>query len=287
MIELVIEQRRRDLGGFEVGRVLPHAQRRMVGPFIFFDHLGPISFARGIPREVDVRPHPHIGLATVTYLLAGEIMHRDSLGSEQAVRPGEMNWMIAGSGITHSERFERARAEGGPMHGLQSWVALPREHEEMAPAFAHFDSSSLPAFEADGTAMRLLAGEAFGVRCGVRTLSPLFYIHWELAQGAIGALPSQYAERAAYIVCGEIESSGRRFVAGQMLLFARGAPAQVRALVPSVVMALGGEPLGERFIDWNFVSSSRERIEQAKADWRAGRMRLPIHDSEERIPLPQ
>ncbi|HUK01019.1 MAG TPA: pirin family protein [Steroidobacteraceae bacterium] len=286
MIELVIEQRRRDLGGFEVGRVLPHAGRRMVGPFIFFDHFGPMTFARGISRDVDVRPHPHIGLATVTYLFAGEIMHRDSVESEQAIIPGEMNWMIAGSGITHSERFERARAEGGPMHGLQSWVALPREHEETTPAFAHFDRDDLPAFEADGMRLRLLAGEAFGVKSGVHTLSPLFYIHWQLAAGASVILPAQYSERAIYIVSGEIETDGQRFRAGQMPVFSKSAPAEVRAVVPSVVMGLGGEPVGERFIEWNFVSSSQERIEQAKADWRAGRMRLPIHDTEERIPLP-
>ena len=286
MIELVIEQRRRDLGGFEVGRVLPHAGRRMVGPFIFFDHFGPMTFARGISRDVDVRPHPHIGLATVTYLFAGEIMHRDSVESEQAIIPGEMNWMIAGSGITHSERFERARAEGGPMHGLQSWVALPREHEETTPAFSHFDRDDLPAFEADGMRLRLLAGEAFGVKSGVHTLSPLFYIHWQLAAGASVILPAQYSERAIYIVSGEIETDGQRFRAGQMPVFSKSAPAEVRAVVPSVVMGLGGEPVGERFIEWNFVSSSQERIEQAKADWRAGRMRLPIHDTEERIPLP-
>jgi len=286
MIELVIEQRRRDLGGFEVGRVLPHAGRRMVGPFIFFDHFGPMTFARGISRDVDVRPHPHIGLATVTYLFAGEIMHRDSVESEQAIIPGEMNWMIAGSGITHSERFERARTEGGPMHGLQSWVALPREHEETTPAFAHFDRDDLPAFEADGMRLRLLAGEAFGVKSGVHTLSPLFYIHWQLAAGASVILPAQYSERAIYIVSGEIETDGQRFRAGQMPVFSKSAPAEVRAVVPSVVMGLGGEPVGERFIEWNFVSSSQERIEQAKADWRAGRMRLPIHDTEERIPLP-
>ena len=286
MIELVIEQRRRDLGGFEVGRVLPHAGRRMVGPFIFFDHFGPMTFARGVSRDVDVRPHPHIGLATVTYLFAGEIMHRDSVESEQAIIPGEMNWMIAGSGITHSERFERARTEGGPMHGLQSWVALPREHEETTPAFAHFDRDDLPAFEADGMRLRLLAGEAFGVKSGVHTLSPLFYIHWQLAAGASVILPAQYSERAIYIVSGEIETDGQRFRAGQMPVFSKSAPAEVRAVVPSVVMGLGGEPVGERFIEWNFVSSSQERIEQAKADWRAGRMRLPIHDTEERIPLP-
>ena len=164
MIERVIEQRRRDLGGFEVGRVLPVAPRRMVGPFIFFDHMGPVDFQPGIPRTVDVRPHPHIGLSTVTYLLAGEIMHRDSVGSEQPIRPGEVNWMTAGRGITHSERFERARLEGGAMHGLQAWVALPDAHEEAEPAFTHFDATALPSLEADGLRAHVLAGHAFGLR---------------------------------------------------------------------------------------------------------------------------
>ena len=161
MLEFVLEQRRRDLGGFEVGRVLPSAQRRMVGPFIFFDHMGPVDFAPGIPRSVDVRPHPHIGLATVTYLFEGEIMHRDSVASEQPIRPGEVNWMTAGAGITHSERFERARAEGGPMHGIQAWVALPQGQEEIAPAFAHHAASDLPTYEGDGLWARLIAGAAF------------------------------------------------------------------------------------------------------------------------------
>jgi len=169
MPDLVIEQRRRDLGGFEVGRVLPHAARRMVGPFIFFDHIGPVNFPPGIPRNVDVRPHPHIGLATVTYLFDGEIMHRDSVGSEQAIRPGEVNWMIAGRGITHSERFEQARAMGGPMHGIQAWVALPNEYEETDPLFAHHSAAELETHQDGGAWLRLIAGEAFGAKSGVRT----------------------------------------------------------------------------------------------------------------------
>src|SRR5215472_7451335 len=172
MIDLIIEPRRRDLGGFEVGRVLPFAQRRMVGPFIFFDHMGPVEFARGIPRTVDVRPHPHIGLSTITYLFEGEIMQRDSLGTEQAIRPGEVNWMIAGSGITHSERFEKARAEGGRMHGIQAWVALPTEREDTEPSFAHHGKSDLPVIEAAGSVIRVIAGEAFGARARVITHSP-------------------------------------------------------------------------------------------------------------------
>jgi hypothetical protein len=286
MIELVIDQRRRDLGGFEVGRVLPAVARRMVGPFVFFDHMGPIDFAPGIPRSVDVRPHPHIGLSTVTYLFDGEIMHRDSLGSELPIRPGEVNWMTAGRGITHSERFERARLEGGRLHGIQAWVALPRELEEIEPAFAHHDASDLPTYEADGLWARLVAGAAFGAEAGVRTHSPLFYVHWNLAAGARAQLGAEYPERAAYVATGAVEVDGQRFEAGKMLVFAPGRPVPFTAIEPATVMLLGGEPLGPRFIDWNFVSSSRERIEQAKADWRAGRMKLPIHDTDEFTPLP-
>ena len=281
----VIDQRRRDLGGFEVGRVLPFTRRHMVGPFIFFDHIGPVTFAPGIPRSVDVRPHPHIGLATVTYLFAGEIMHRDSVGVQQAIQPNEVNWMIAGRGITHSERFEKARAAGGLMHGIQAWVALPKEHEETAPSFGHFGPESLPVNEDGGVRTRLLAGSAFGLTSGVTTHSPLFYAHWELQPGARVALPGDYSERAVYIAAGEVEAQGRRFGAGKMLVYNRGEDTTLTAVQSSTVMALGGEPVGERFIEWNFVSSSRERIEQAKADWRAGRMKLPYLDNQEYIPL--
>jgi redox-sensitive bicupin YhaK (pirin superfamily) len=287
MIELVIEQRRRDLGGFEVGRVLPFAQRRMVGPFIFFDHMGPVDFAPGIPRSVDVRPHPHIGLATVTYLFDGEIMHRDSVGSEQAIVPGEVNWMSAGHGITHSERFERARAQGGRTDGIQAWVALPVEDEESEPAFFHHGASDLPTYESGGLWARLVAGEAFGAKAAVRTRSPLFYVHWRLAAGAQAQLPAQYPERAAYIAHGAVEVEGQVHAAGRMLVFAKGGPVLFTALQPSVVMLLGGEPVGERFIEWNFVSSSKDRIAQAKSDWRAGRMKLPDLDHDEFIPLPE
>jgi hypothetical protein len=286
MIELVIDQRRRDLGGFEVGRVLPYARRRMVGPFVFFDHMGPVDFPPGIPRSVDVRPHPHIGLATLTYLFDGEIMHRDSVGSEQAIRPGEVNWMIAGRGVTHSERFERARREGGRMHGIQAWVALPREHEEIEPGFEHHGSEALPAFESAGLRARLVAGEAFGTGSPVPTCSPLFYAHWTLAAGARAELEARYPERAAYVASGSVEIAGQVFREGQMPVFAPGLPVLITAVQPAVVMVLGGEPVGERFIDWNFVSSSKDRIAQAKADWRAGRMKLPRNDDAELIPLP-
>jgi redox-sensitive bicupin YhaK (pirin superfamily) len=285
MIELVIEQRRRDLGGFEVGRVLPHAKRRMVGPFIFFDHMGPVDFPPGIPRTVDVRPHPHIGLATVTYLFEGEIMHRDSLGCEQAIRPFEVNWMTAGRGITHSERFERARREGGHLNGIQAWVALPKEHEEVEPSFAHHAGADLPKSDDDGVSLRLVAGEMAGLGAAVKTHSPLFYAHCVLAAGSRVQLPREYAERAAYVASGSIEADGRTFTEGQMPVFGAG-DATVKAITPAIVMLLGGEPLGERFIEWNFVSSSRDRIEQAKSDWRAGRMKLPDLDDQEFIPLP-
>jgi len=286
MIELVIDQRWRDIGSFEVGRVLPFAKRRMVGPFIFLDHMGPVDLPKGLAREADVRPHPHIGLATVTYLFAGEIMHRDSTGVEQAIRPGEMNWMIAGSGITHSERFEQARREGGPMHAIQSWVALPNGEEEAAPAFAHHEGADLPVHHDGGVWLRLLAGEAFGLRAAVKTHSPLFYAHVALESGACIALPHEYAERAAFVISGAAEADGRAIAATQMAVFSSGAQALVQATAPSVLMLLGGAPVGERFIEWNFVSSSKERIAQAKANWRAGRMKLPDLDNAEFTPLP-
>ena len=266
--------------------MLPSAPRRMVGPFIFFDHLGPVDLPKGLAREADVRPHPHIGLATVTYVFAGEIMHRDSLGMEQPIRAGEVNWMTAGSGITHSERFERARREGGPMHAIQSWVALPGGEEEVAPTFAHHEGVDLPTHRDGGVWLRLLAGEAYGLRAAVKTHSPLFYLHTTLEPQARIALPATYAERAVYVVSGSIEAGGQRIPAQHMAVFAAGGEPVVQATTPSVLMLLGGAPVGERFIEWNFVSSSLERIAQAKADWRAGRMKLPDLDHEEFIPLP-
>ena len=286
MLDLVIDQRARDLGGFQVGRVLPSARRRMIGPFVFFDHMGPVDFPRGLPRSVDVRPHPHIGLSTITYLFDGEIMHRDSVGSEQPIRPGDVNWMTAGRGITHSERFEQARAHGGLMHGIQAWVALPREDEEIEPSFAHHAAEDLPTFDADGVWTRLIAGEAFGARTKVRIHSPMLYAHWRLAAGARAQFPPQYSERAAFVAAGTVEVAGQAFGAGQMLVLTPGKTVAFAAQTAADIMLLGGEPLGERFIEWNFVSSSRERIEQAKADWRAGRMKLPDSDNGEFIPLP-
>ncbi len=286
MIELIIDQRRRSLGGFEVGRVLPFAKRRMVGPFIFFDHMGPTEFPPGIPSDVDVRPHPHIGLATITYLFEGEIMHRDSVGSEQPIVPGEVNWMTSGRGITHSERFERARREGGPLNGIQAWVALPVEDEETDPSFVHYGRENLPTFDEDGVQGRLIAGEALGLKARVKTHSPLFYLHWELQPGARIDVPAEYPEQAVYIVSGAARLDKTRLGPGQMAVLTPGEAAHLVAEESSVVMALGGEPVGPRFIEWNFVSSSKDRIEQAKADWRAGRMKLPNLDHEEWIPLP-
>jgi redox-sensitive bicupin YhaK (pirin superfamily) len=289
MIELVIDARRRDLGGFEVGRVLPFARRRMVGPFAFFDHMGPVEMPAGVPRSTDVRTHPHIGLATVTYLFNGEMRHQDSLGSDQPIRPAEVNLMTAGRGITHSERFDGPlRDHGGTMHGIQAWVALPEALEEMAPAFAHnAGDADLPFYESGGMKARLIAGEAFGAKAKVKTHSPMFYVHWELDAGAVTSLPAEYPDRAAYVAAGAVEVDGQRFEAGHMLVFQPGETIVFKALEPAIVMLLGGEPLGERHVWWNFVSSSRERIEQAKADWKAGRFKLPPHDHDDVIPLPE
>jgi hypothetical protein len=287
MIELVIEAKPHDLGGFSVGRVLPFARHRMVGPFAFFDHFGPVHFAPGLPRQADVRPHPHIGLSTVTYLFEGEITHRDSLGSEIAIAPGELNWMTAGRGITHSERFDTLRRTGGDMQGIQAWVALPDGAEEIEPAFAHFGAGDLPTYESpDGLWARLIVGEAFGARAAVKTHSPIFYVHWRLKAGATAPLPAEYSERAAFIASGQVEIDARSFDAGRMIVFAAGEPVLFTAITDAEIMLLGGEPVGPRFVEWNFVSSSKERIEQAKADWRAGRMKLPDLDHDEFIPLP-
>jgi redox-sensitive bicupin YhaK (pirin superfamily) len=288
MLDLVIEARRRDLGGFTVGRILPFWQRRMVGPFIFFDHMGPLTLPPNVPRSTDVRPHPHIGLSTVTYLFEGEITHRDSLGVEQVIRPNEVNWMVSGKGISHSERFDGPiRRTGGPMHGLQAWVALPEDAEEDEPAFAHYGQESLPTFNDVGVSSRLIAGSAYGMSNEVKTHSPLFYLHSELAAGAKMGLPRGHAERAAYVARGRVEVDGQQYQSGQMLVFSRDDDPVVTAVEPSTVMMLGGEPLGPRHIWWNFVSSRQERIDQAKADWQAGRFKLPLNDNQEFIPLPE
>ncbi len=285
MIELVIEARKKDLGGFEVGRLLPFAQKRMVGPFLFLDHMGPAEFAAG--QGVDVRPHPHIGLSTVTYLFEGEIIHRDSEGFHQSIRPGEVNWMTAGRGIVHSERTHPLRREmGAALHGMQAWIALPTEAEEIEPGFEHYPGRDMPAYEGDGLYARLIAGEAYGAKSNVKTSSPLFYVHWEMAAGVKSAAPKGYSERAAYVVKGSVEIDGQKLEAGQMAVFGKHAPGVVTAQEASTLMLLGGEPVGPRHIWWNFVHSSKDRIEEAKADWKAGRFPLPRGDDHEFIPLP-
>jgi redox-sensitive bicupin YhaK (pirin superfamily) len=286
MLDFVLKEHRKSLGLFEVGRVLPQVKRRMVGPFIFFDHMGPVDFAPGIPREMDVRPHPHIGLATVTYLFDGEITHRDSTGVEIGIAPGEVNWMVAGQGITHSERFEALRRHGGRMDGIQTWVALPTEHEETAPSFTHTTARQITSFTDKGLTGRLIAGQAYGVKADVATFSPMFYAHLLLADGTACELPPEYPERAAYVASGQVSYDGQTYGVGEMLVFRPGPTGALRAIGEASLMLLGGTPVGERYIEWNFVSSSRERIEQAKADWRAGRMKLPDLDNAEFIPLP-
>jgi redox-sensitive bicupin YhaK (pirin superfamily) len=286
MIDRVIEQRRRGIGGgMEIGRVLPFVQHGMVGPYIFFDHIGPLDLAPGVDRSIDVRPHPHIGLSTVTYLFAGETMHRDSLGYEQAIRPREVNWMTAGRGITHSERFERARAQGDHLHGIQAWVALPTEHEETAPSFSHHAGDELPQWSEGGVHGQLIAGSAYGLTASTAIHSPQFCAHLSMAPGATAEVPGGHAERAVYIATGAVELGGVSFGAGRMLVLGARA-SRLRAVEPTAVMVLGGEPLGERFIYWNFVSSSKDRLAQAAADWKAGRMKLPDADNTEFTPLP-
>ena len=287
MLDMVIEARRRSLGALEVGRVLPFAKRRMVGRFIFFDHMGPLDLPPDVPRDADVRPHPHIGLSTVTYLFEGEITHRDSLGVEQIIVPGEVNWMTSGAGISHSERFDGLRAAGGPLHGLQAWVAMPEAEEESAPAFAHYGQDALPVFRDNGVEARLIAGSAYGLTNGVKTHSPMFYLHVEVAAGGKLGLPDGHAERGAYVVRGSVEFDGHAYESGALLIFQRGSAPTLVARDAATVMLLGGEPLGPRHIWWNFVSSRKERIEQAKADWQAGRFKLPAHDDQEFIPLPE
>lgn len=285
-VELLIPARERDLGGFSVGRVLPFARRRMVGPFIFFDHLGPLQLPAPVSRSYDVRPHPHIGLATVTYLFEGEITHRDSLGIEQVIRPGEVNWMTAGRGISHSERFDGMRHQGGSLHALQAWVALPEANEEVEPAFEHCGSADLQVVEMAGARIRVIAGEAFGAVSRVRTLSPLVYAHLELDAGAAIGLPSDMPERAAYVVAGVVDLDGQGLPARTMAVLAPGSRPLVQARSAATVMLLGGTRLGERHVWWNFVSSRPARIEQAKVDWSEGRIALPPGDRDEFIPLP-
>lgn len=286
MIERIIEGRRRDLGdGFVVARVLPAPFRRTVGPFIFFDHFGPVGYAPG--KGFDVRPHPHINLATVTYLFEGEIMHHDSLGYHQAIQPGAVNWMTAGRGIVHSERSSDAvRAGGQTMHGIQAWVALPDDAEEVEPSFHHHPADSLPTITLDGARRTLIAGSAFHATSPVRTYSPMFYVDVDAEVGASVALPDEHEERAVYIATGAIELGGERYEAGRMLAVEPGVQAAWKAVGPARVMMLGGAPVGERHLWWNFVSSRPERIEQAKADWAAQRFGT-VPGETDFIPLPE
>lgn len=286
-VALVVEPGVKDLGGFRVRRALPTARRRMVGPFIFFDHMGPVQFAPG--EGIDVRPHPHIGLATLTYLVSGSIMHRDTLGSAERIVPGAVNWMTAGRGIAHSERTDgSARASGQVMQGIQSWVALPRADEETAPGFHHYAAESLPMLSEAGLEARLIAGEVFGLSSPVRTFSSLFYLDAELGAGATMPLPADYPERAVYLLEGEVEIAGEAFTAVRLLVFRPGDPISLRARSGARLLALGGEPMeGPRHIWWNFVSSSKERIEQAKADWKSGHFGRIPGDEQEFIPLPE
>ncbi len=286
-IELVVTARPRDLGGFSVGRVLPSMQRRLVGPFIFFDHMTRHEQAPG--HGMDVRPHPHIGLATVTYLFDGEIVHRDSLGSRQAIVPGDVNWMSAGRGIVHSERSgDDRRKVGGVMHGIQSWVAHPNPHEETAPRFEHHPGATIPLVERPGARLRVLAGHAYGARAPVGVRSPTLYVHAELEDGAELELTDEHEERAAYVVEGELGCDAQACGPGSMLIFRRDAKATLRARGASRVMLLGGASMeGERHIFWNFVSSSTDRIERAKDEWKRGAFPKVPGDETEFIPLPE
>jgi redox-sensitive bicupin YhaK (pirin superfamily) len=286
-VERIFAPRTHDLGGFTVGRVLPYVERRMVGPFIFLDHMGPASMGAG--QNIDVRPHPHIGLSTLTYLFEGELFHRDNLGNAVEIRPGAVNWMTAGRGIAHSERTgPEDRNRPHKMHGLQNWVALPLKDEETAPEFIHYEAEAIPALSSDGAEMRIIAGEAYGKRSPVRTYSPLFYVDVRLEAGASLALPNAYADQALYVIEGAIETDGTTVGSHNMVVFNKKAKSAIKATSASHVVLLGGEPYDEpRHIWWNFVSSSKDRIEEAKEDWKAGRFARIPGDDKEFIPLPE
>jgi hypothetical protein len=283
----VIAPKPRDLGdNFLVRRALPAIEKRMVGPFIFWDEFGPGRFEVG--KGLDVRPHPHINLATVTYLFEGEIFHRDTLGSAQAIRPGDVNWMNAGRGIAHSERTApELRKTGSPIAGIQSWVALPEAHEESAPFFKHHAAAELPLIEEGGKAVRIIAGALFGERAPVQTYSDLFYADVQLAAGAALPLDAEHEERGLYTVSGEIEIAGDLFAPNQLLVFRPGDRITIAANTPARFMLLGGAPLGPRYMWWNFVSSRKERIDQAKEDWKAGKFGVVPGDETEFIALPE
>jgi redox-sensitive bicupin YhaK (pirin superfamily) len=285
-IELVVEGRPRDLGSFVVRRMLPSEQRRLVGPFIFYDHVDRVVMPPG--QGFDVRPHPHISLATITYLLEGEFVHRDSLGSVQVIRPGDVNWMIAGRGVVHSERTSpEVRARGGALHAVQSWVALPLAHEETEPRFEHHPSSTIPRIVRRGAVLRVIAGTAYGAQAPTGVLSPTLYVHAKLDAGAVLPIDDEHEQRGVYVAHGTVECQGRSFSPGQLVLLRAGAHVTLRARSDADVMLIGGAPLdGERHVYWNFVSSRKDRIERAKADWREGRFAKVPTDDAEFIPLP-
>ena len=284
-VELVIRPRDKDLGGFSVRRTLPSVQRKMVGPWIFFDHMGPAEFPAG--KGIDVRPHPHVNLATVTYLFEGEILHRDSLGSLQAIRPGDINLMVAGRGITHSER-ERPELTATPhrLHGLQLWLALPEKDEELDAAFHHYPSADIPALSVDGVAVRVMMGTAFGVSSPVRVFAETLYVEAHLRPGQSIVLPAA-EERAVYVAGGALKARGPVIPEHAMAVFANLPGVVLEASADSRIAIIGGERMGRRFIDWNFVSSRKERIEQAREDWKAGRFPKVVGDETEFIPLPE
>ena len=287
MLDLVIDARPAAISPLmKVQRILPFRLRRMIGPFIFMDHAGPIADIPAAPHALDVAPHPHIGLSTVSYLFDGQVTHRDSLGVEQIIRPGEVNWMTAGSGIAHSERFEDPSALADGLEMIQTWVALPEKDEESAPSFRNYTPEQLPVFTDKGIWMRLIAGDAYGLHGTVHTHSPLFYLHVTLEQSAVFGLPKEHEERGFYIVKGAVEIAGSTYRAGQMMVFGKSNDPLILAKEHTTLMLLGGEPLGQRYIWWNFVSSRKERIEQAKEDWKQGRILLPPNDDQEFIPLP-
>jgi redox-sensitive bicupin YhaK (pirin superfamily) len=287
MLDIVIDAREAAISkAMKVKRILPFRLRRMVGPFIFLDHAGPTTELPAEPSTLDVLPHPHIGLSTVSYLFGGQVTHRDSLGVEQIIRPGEVNWMTAGRGIAHSERFEDPSALSGGLEMIQTWVALPEKDEESAPSFNNYVPEQLPVFTDTGVWMRLIAGDAYGLHNEVKTASALFYLHVVLQPGAKFGLPKEHSERGIYIAKGSVEVQGVTYRSGQMLVFTQGVDPRINAKEQTTLMLLGGEPLGERFIWWNFVSSRKERIEQAKEDWKQGRIILPPNDNKEFIPLP-
>ncbi|PSJ16086.1 pirin family protein [Nitrosomonas supralitoralis] len=283
-IKHIIEGRKKDLGGFSVRRILPHAKQRMVGPWIFFDHMGPAEFNAG--EGINVRPHPHINLATVTYLFEGEILHRDSLGNHQLIRPGEINLMVAGKGITHSERErDEIRNTSHKQHGLQLWLALPEKYEEIAPAFYHYSYTDLPLVNIEGISVRVLIGSAYGVSSPVISFCETLYIEAKLQSEQRLKLP-QATEAAIYLVEGDASINGEALRQYQMMIVENSGDLTIAATKESRIVLIGGTPLSERHIYWNFVSSRRERIEQAKQDWRKGRFAKVKGDDKEFIPLP-